>query len=323
LTTVILKLVKQTKNNQLEINDSQPSAKKLFGIGLSMGAADLVPGVSGGTIAFIFGIYENLLEAIKTLTSTTLRYLYRFNLKAAWNSVPFTFIIPVLAGISVAILSLSNAVTFLLDTYPTMLWSVFFGLVFASIFIVHKRVVSWSLSRFTSLLIGMSVTFFIAGFSATVTEPHAIVLFGTGFIAFSAMILPGISGSLIMVLLGMYEYVIRAISNFDVVSLTFVALGGIFGLAILSRLISWSLKNYHDITVAFLIGLMMGSLRRIWPWKEPLQVNDASEAYLQANVLPQLTTDFGVNVCLILLAIVFVVVLERRTHKERDTSPRV
>jgi putative membrane protein len=309
---VILKLViqshKQSKTNK-------PSKKKLFGIGLTMGTADLVPGVSGGTVAFIFGVYDRLLGAVKTFTSTTPQYVLRGKFRLSLQSIPFNFILPLLCGIAVALLTLSNLMSYLLETYPVMIWSVFFGLVSASIYIVSRRVSRWCTSRIASFICGAIVTFILAGATVAVINPNALAYFSTGFIAFSAMILPGISGSLIMVLLGMYGNVIDALSSRDIATLSLVALGGICGLALLSRIITWLLASYHDMTIAFLIGLMTGSLRKIWPWKVELENNDTVGAYIQSNVLPNFDIELFLSVSLIIFSAATVILIDRKYSK--------
>jgi len=246
-----------------------------------MGLADLVPGVSGGTIAFLYGIYDELLYSIKHLTSTTLRLLLQGNVVGAWRSIPFGFLVPVFVGIVVAIFGLSSVVSHLLDTQPVLLWSFFFGLVISSALIIAKRIKRWNGHLFGWVAVGALLTYLIVGFSSTQATNHSpLALFLTGAVAFCAMILPGISGSLIMLILGQYEHVIDSVSTREVGTLVFLGLGGVVGLAFFARLLSWLLKHHHAAMLAFLIGMMLGSLRKLWPWQTVAGPEETSALYM-------------------------------------------
>lgn len=287
-----------------------------------MGAADLVPGVSGGTVAFLMGIYEELILSIKRITGSTLKLLAQGNIRKAWQSVPFSFFIPLGLGVLLAIFTLAPGLTFLLDTYPVYLYSVFFGLVSASVIVVAQRVSSWRTSEVIALLIGAIGVFFIIGITPSELPATPLIFFLTGLIAFCAMILPGISGSLIMLIIGSYAVVLSAVAQRDFGLLVYLIIGGILSLALLSRVLYVALRSFHNITIAFLVGMMLGSLRKIWPWKEYSGATETSQAYLYSNVIPSL--DSNALLALVLAIISFVCVFSLRNkgviydHKTMD-----
>ncbi len=268
--------------------------------GFSMGLADLVPGVSGGTIAFLYGIYDELLFSIKQATGTFLKLLIRGHFKAAWKVLPISFLLPLIGSIVVTIFAFSNLVTYLLDNHTILIWSLFFGLVIGSVYVISKRVDKWNLGRMSLLMLGAIATFAIIGLSPISGNASPIAIFLTGMVAFCAMILPGISGSLIMVILGQYKIVINAVSDRDFGLLIFLAVGGAFGLALFSRLLIWLLKHYHGATIAFLIGMMIGSLRKVWPWQEQEQM-----------VLPDFELAFIASLTVMIIGFLIVWYLER------------
>ena len=291
-----------------------------------MGAADLVPGVSGGTIAFIFGIYEELIHSIKTLSGEFLRLGLRGKIKEAWDLIPFGFLIPLGLGLVTAVLSLSNLLSYLLHTYPSFLWSFFFGLVIASAWLVRKRVVTWDLHDLLAMAVTTVATYFLVGAVPVETPNTLLALFLSGAVAICAMILPGISGSFLLVIMGKYEQVLQAISNRDLVSIAVFGLGAVFGLALFSRVLSWLFAKHHDISIAILTGFMIGSLRKIWPWKEIIstRINSHGEVVplLERNILPQ-SLDGAVLLCLVLAAVGFMamIILEKwQATKEQTTD---
>ena len=252
----------------LKSNDKKIHARvRLFFTGFTMGLVDLIPGVSGGTIAFLFGIYDELLYSIKVMSGQVPRLLLQGKFRAAYQAIPFSFLLPLVLGIALAIFSLVQIVTFFLENYPVQVWAVFFGLVVGSVLVVSKRVALWNVNRWLLLFAGFLLTYLVLGLPVMNTEATPLVLFATGAIAILAMILPGISGSLIMVILGQYEAVIGAVAERNIMKMFFFASGAILGLALFARLLSWLLRNYHSAVIAFLIGVMIGSLRRIWPWQ--------------------------------------------------------
>lgn len=239
---------------------------RLFFTGFMMGAADIVPGVSGGTMAFIMGVYENLIDGIKSFDLTALRLVLKRDFKGLFTHIPFRFLIALGLGILVAIVALSNVLGHAIETSPTYVFAFFGGLVLASILSIGLKI-EWSLSALIAIMIGAVFAFWLVGLEALNPEnvSHALpVLFVSGMIAICAMILPGISGSFILLILGQYEFVLNAVRNRDIVSLIAVAAGCVIGIMIFARILSWLLKHYWNLTIALLTGFMIGSLRRVW-----------------------------------------------------------
>ena len=235
--------------------------------GFCMGAADIVPGVSGGTMAFILGIYQELLNSIKSADSHLLRLLLKLRFREASNYFPWRFLAAVGAGIFMAILTLAKVLETQLETNPTKVWSFFFGLVLASIFTVARSIKGWKPSLILIAAISCLVSYSILGVTPTTTPETTWFLFLSGAIAINAMILPGISGAYILVLLGKYKYILSAVNSRDILTLAIVLAGAAIGLTTFVRLLSWLLDKYRNITMTLLTGLMIGSLRRLWPWK--------------------------------------------------------
>ena len=233
-----------------------------------MGAADIVPGVSGGTMAFILGIYQELLNSIKSADSHLVRLLLKLKFRAASNYFPWRFLAAVGAGIFIAILTLAKVLETQLETNPTKVWSFFFGLVLASIFTIARSIKGWKPSLILVAAISCLVSYSILGITPTTTPETTWFLFLSGAIAINAMILPGISGAYILVLLGKYKYILSAVNSRDILTLAIVLAGAAIGLTTFVRLLSWLLDKYRDMTMTLLTGLMLGSLRRLWPWKD-------------------------------------------------------
>lgn len=259
--------------------------------GFAMGAADVVPGVSGGTMAFILGIYEELINSIKNLLNPqAFQLALRFKIIQALEVLPWKFLLAVGVGILAAIFSLAPYLEWMLINKPELLWSFFFGLVAASIYTVSRRVSRWGAGAIGAVIIGAIAAYIIVGLVPTETPNTWWFLFISGFIAICAMILPGISGSFVLVLLGKYQYVLSAVNNRDFVTLFLVAAGAGVGIVSFAQVLSWLFKRYHDLTVAVLIGLMAGSLRKIWPWKETIrEIIDRHGVPVpveQVNILP-------------------------------------
>lgn len=237
--------------------------------GMAMGASDIVPGVSGGTMALILGIYEELIDSIRMVGQPEFfRAVLKFRIKDALNILNWQFMAAVALGIGLAILTLSHLLEQLLVNQPVYLWSFFFGLVLASILTVSSRIKRWTPALGVLLIAGTVAAFLIVGLVPARTPETWWFLFLSGALAICAMILPGISGAFILVLLGKYEYVLSAVNNRDIFTLALVAAGVVVGLVTFAQILSWLFKKYHDSTVAFLIGLMIGSLRKVWPWKK-------------------------------------------------------
>lgn len=262
----------------------------LFLKGVAMGSADVVPGVSGGTIAFITGIYETLLNSIKSVDLVALNYLKKFQIKALWEHVNGNFLIVLVAGIATSFLSLSKVITYLLEAHPIQLWSFFFGLIVISALMVLREIKQWNVSVFIAIIIGVAVAYFITAAVPAETPDEPWFLFIVGAIAICAMILPGISGSFIVLLFGKYEYMMNALNERRIVDLLIFAAGCAVGILSFARVISWLFKKYHNVTVGVLSGFMIGALNKVWPWKETIETyldrhGEAKPLY-DVNILP-------------------------------------
>ncbi|MFV0290329.1 MAG: DUF368 domain-containing protein [Mangrovibacterium sp.] len=258
--------------------------------GVGMGAADVVPGVSGGTIAFISGIYEELLNSIKAVNYSNLKLLLAGKFKSFWSAVNANFLVALLSGIAFSLLSLAKLMTYLLDYHPILIWSFFFGLIVASAIYVAKDIKQWNLITIVSALLGAFVAYIITTIAPAEPNTSYFFIFISGAIAICAMILPGISGSFILLLLGMYKFIISALSDFKIAVIATFATGAGIGLICFSNVLSWLLKKYFDYTIALLAGFMIGSLNKIWPWKEVVETfvdrHGEIKPLLEQNILP-------------------------------------
>ena len=239
--------------------------------GMAMGAADVVPGVSGGTIAFISGIYEELLGTISNVNLKLLTTLRKEGIKAAWKQLNGNFMLALFLGIAISIFSLAKVLKWLLENEPILLWSFFFGLVLASVIYVGKQIRKWNFLAIFFLVAGAGLAYYITTLNPMVSENSSPwFLFLAGALAICAMILPGISGAFILVLLGAYKSVLQAVNDRDIFTIAVVGLGAIVGLLSFSRILKWLFAKYKDLTLAVLTGFIIGSLNKIWPWKETL-----------------------------------------------------
>lgn len=239
--------------------------------GIAMGAADVVPGVSGGTIAFITGIYEELINSIKSINAEALKKLFKEGFGSFWNHINGTFLVVLFAGIITSVLSLAKGINYLLENQPVLVWSFFFGLIVASAWIIGRSIDRWTKGRIGGLVIGALIAYYITIVSPAHTSEAGWFVFLSGAIAICAMILPGISGSFILLLLGKYKYIIESLSEVRIdVILLFVA-GCFIGLLSFARLLSWMFKHYKNLTIAILTGFMIGSLNKVWPWKQTVE----------------------------------------------------
>ena len=239
--------------------------------GMAMGAADVVPGVSGGTIAFISGIYEELLGSISNVNFDLLKILKQDGFKAAWKEVNGNFLLSLFIGIFVSIVSLAKAIKYLLENEPVLLWSFFFGLVLASVIYIAKQITKWNFVAILALILGSFLAYYITTLNPLVSENSSILfMFIAGAIAICAMILPGISGAFILVLLGAYKPVLAAVNDRDYKTVAAVGFGAIIGLLAFSKVLKWLFTHYKNYTLAVLTGFIIGSLNKIWPWKETL-----------------------------------------------------
>ncbi|WP_079201129.1 DUF368 domain-containing protein [Pseudomonas sp. CC6-YY-74] len=261
----------------------------LFAKGIAMGAADVVPGVSGGTVAFISGIYDELLRSIAGVPAA-LSLLLRGRVLAAWQAANATFLLVLLAGILTSVLSLARVITFLLAEHPIPVWSFFFGLILVSSHLVAREIQRWNWSRFVSFTVGAAFAYWITVAAPMQWGTDSLSIFFAGSIAICAMILPGISGSFILLLLGLYPFILGAVKGLDVNVLALFASGCLVGVVSFAGLLRWLLLRWRDLTLALLTGLMLGSLNKLWPWKETLTWHADSHGQqvplLQANLLP-------------------------------------
>jgi putative membrane protein len=299
--------------------NSLKSAFLLMLKGLCMGAADTVPGVSGGTIALITGIYEDLLTAIKSANAKMVAGILRFDLKGALSELHLRFILSLFLGIGIAILSLARLMSYLLANHAMLTWSLFFGLIAASIWVVGKQVEKWTMGTGISFLAGAGAAFVIVNLMPTSTPEDLWFIFLSGVVAICAMILPGLSGAFILLILGKYEFIIDTLKNpflADNIQIIMVFLAGCaVGLAGFARFLKLLLMKYHSLTLAFLTGLMFGSMRKIWPWKETLEtamIHGKLRVLRERNIWPQaIDSDLAFAVCLIITGFIFVLALER------------
>jgi len=300
--------------------------------GCAMGSADVVPGVSGGTMAFILGIYEELIANIRMVVRPAFwRPLVRGHLREAFSVADVPFLAAVLAGILFAVFTLARVLSWLLENRPVLVWSFFFGLVLASVVVVARRVSRWDFRLAAACAAGAVGAFFLVGAVPAQTPEALWFIFLSGVVAVCAMILPGISGAFILVLLGKYEYVLAAVNERNVAVLAVLVLGGLVGIVSFAQLLGWLFRRFRDPTVAVLIGLLIGSLRKIWPWKEvPALTPGASGVPLPAeevNVLPPLLVDGVFNaeivwaVLLALAGLLLVVGLDLVARRKEGRPP--
>ena len=257
--------------------------------GMAMGAADVVPGVSGGTIAFISGIYEELISTISGVNPSLLSTWKNDGFSAMWKELNGNFILALFSGILISIFTVMRLANYLLENHPVLIWSFFFGLVVASIWFVAKQIPKWNFKVIIALIIGAAVAFYIVSLPPLAANSSYLFLFFAGAIAVCAMILPGISGAFILVLLGAYKSVTEAAHDFDIKTLGVIGLGAIFGLLTFSKVLKWLFVHYSSITLAVLTGFIAGSLNKIWPWKEVLEkavYGDKEVVLREASVLP-------------------------------------
>lgn len=258
--------------------------------GCAMGAADVVPGVSGGTIAFITGIYEELINSIKSIDLHALKLLFTLNFAGFWKKINGSFLISVIGGIAISIFSLAKLMTWLLEHHPIYIWSFFFGLIIASSVLVAKEIKKWNIFTIIALIAGACAAYTITVMTPASTPNTWWFIILSGAIAICAMILPGISGAFILLLLGKYTYILGAVSSLNIGIMLLFIIGAAAGIISFSHLLSWLLKNYHTLTVSLLTGFMIGSLNKVWPWKETLQTyidtHGVEKVLVETNVSP-------------------------------------
>lgn len=294
----------------------------LFFKGMGMGAADVVPGVSGGTIAFITGIYEELVSSIKSVDIKAFKLLVKFKFRLFWNKINGNFLLALFSGILFSIFSLAKLLEWLMASHPVLIWSFFFGLLIASAIVVIKKIRKWNAARVISLLAGIAIMYFITLFTPAETTNAYWYIFLTGAIAISAMVLPGISGAFILLILGKYQFILSAVSELDIPVLLVFGLGVISGLLSFANLLSWLFRRYHDLTISVMAGFIIGSLNKIWPWKETVSyivdTHGETVPLIQHNIMPHVyEARTGSDplvlpaVALMLAAFLIVIVLDR------------
>ncbi|MCC5935672.1 MAG: DUF368 domain-containing protein [Lunatimonas sp.] len=288
----------------------------LFLKGMAMGGADIVPGVSGGSIALVTKIYEKLLDSIRSIDMEAIYLLKSLEIRAFWKHVNGGFLLTLVLGILTSIFTLSRAITFLMENHAIPLWSFFCGLILISAIVILRDIRKWNLFAIVAIPLGTAIAYFITEIPPVATPETIWFTFLSGSIAICAMILPGISGSFILLILGQYEQILRAVNEKDILTLGVFAVGCIVGILSFSRLISWLLKRFHAITLAFLSGFMLGSINKIWPWKEVLSYRLSSSGeqkpFLTKNIWPhhyQLATGEEAHFLLAILAFLVGVVL--------------
>ncbi len=286
--------------------------------GICMGIADIIPGVSGGTMAFITGIYDNLIDSIRSFNMTFFKKLLKFDVVGAIAEAHLKFLLPLLFGIVAAMVSIANIIHHLLRDYPVLVWSLFFGLIAASIIVVGKRVGEFNFKNIAAGVAGAVFSFVLVGLIPVTTPDTLWFVFFCACISICAMILPGISGAFILLLLGKYEYITGALRNPAVpenaaVLVAFVC-GCAVGISMFSRVLHYFLEKYHAITVSVLTGFMAGAMRKIWPWKEVLDsvvIRGKTHVLSEANVLPPaVDSDLAAAVLLMVAGFAVVIILE-------------
>ena len=289
----------------------------LFFKGVGMGTADIVPGVSGGTIAFITGIYEALLTAIASINSRLVLQVLRLNLKQALAGLHLRFLVTLVCGIALAVISTSHLMHYLLTEHAVQTWSVFFGLITASILVVAHSI-NKRFTTFPALILGAILAYGITGLIPLYTPEEPWFIFFSGMIAICAMILPGLSGSFILLILGKYAFITAALRNpvnpDNLETILIFISGCLVGILGFSRILRYGLARWHDYTLALLTGIMLGSMRKVWPWKITLEsqiIRGKEHVLREENVWPLLDFEFGIALLLMLTGFMLVMLLDK------------
>ena len=277
----------------------------LFFKGVFMGIADAMPGISGGTIALLVGIYE---ELVNTISRLNLRIISEFKIRdfnSFWKKINGNFLITLILGISISLISFVKVSASLLENYPLFVWSFFLGLIFATIYVIFKLINKWYLTNFIILFFCIFFSVYISSFTVDVTnEISLLYIFMSGIIASSAMILPGISGSLVLVILGVYTYMIKSLDNLELVVIFTFIFGSLIGLLSFSKILKYLFKNYRDLTYTMMLGLVIGSIEKAWPWNKELAVE-----------ISNLNMFFSIS--LVIFGLIIVLLVER-SKKQND-----
>ena len=277
----------------------------LFFKGVFMGIADAMPGISGGTIALLVGIYE---ELVNTISRLNLRIISEFKIRdfnSFWKKINGNFLITLILGISISLISFVKVSASLLENYPLFVWSFFLGLIFATIYVIFKLINKWYLTNFIILFFCIFFSVYISSFTVDVTNEISLpYIFISGIIASSAMILPGISGSLVLVILGVYTYMIKSLDNLELVVIFTFLSGSLIGLLSFSKILKYLFKNYRDLTYTIMLGLVIGSIEKAWPWNKELAVE-----------ISNLNMFFSIS--LVIFGLIIVLLVER-SKKQND-----
>lgn len=291
--------------------------------GIAMGAADAVPGVSGGTIAFISGIYEELISAISGINLSLFTTLKKEGFSAFWKQLNGNFLLALFIGILTSFVSFMRLAKYLIEVYPILIWSFFFGLIVASVFFVGKQITKWNLATIIAFAIGAFAAYYVSQLPSMADNDSAWFLFFAGALAICAMILPGISGAFILVILGAYKTLSDALHDFDLKKIAIFAIGALVGLLSFSHVLKWLFKNYHNVTLALLTGFIFGSLNKIWPWKKVLTWRMDAEG-IETPLVEKSISPFNYDgdpqlifaICLMLVGLLTIFILERIGDKK-------
>ncbi|MFO7828333.1 MAG: DUF368 domain-containing protein [Bacteroidales bacterium] len=245
--------------------------------GFAMGAANVIPGVSGGTIALITGIFERIINAIKSFNGTAIRLLFKGKIKELIRHTDFYFLVSVFMGMIASVITLARLLEFLFSSYPVYIWAFFFGLILASVYFVGRTIHKWNITIIIVFIVATAVAFSVTFLNPATENDSFFYLVICGVVAICSMILPGLSGSFILILMGNYELVmIQAVNNAQIEILFPVIIGAVIGLIAFSHILSWVYKKFKDHTIAILTGFILGSLSILWPWKDEIyRVNEA------------------------------------------------
>ncbi len=290
--------------------------------GMAMGAANVVPGVSGGTIALITGVFERLINAIKSFDLKAVQLLLKGKLKDFAAHIDLWFLISLFTGVGIAIISLAKLFKYLFEAYPIYIWAFFFGLVLASIYFVGKTVKKWNISSIITLILGCAIAVIVSVLTPASEDSSMIYLFICGIVAICSMIIPGLSGSFVLILMGNYQLVmINAVSDLNIKILLPVVAGAGIGLIGFSHFLSWLLKKYHNQTIAMLTGFITGSLGILWPWKETITetFGDKVKTVGYNWSMPEINNEFFVALFFIILGIAAIWITETLGSKKSES----
>ncbi len=299
--------------------------------GFAMGTANVIPGVSGGTIALITGIFERMIHSLKSFNFSTLKLLFKGDIKTFVSNTDLKFLSIVLLGVLVSVFTVAKLLSFLFLNYPIFIWSFFFGLIIASIWLVGKTITSYQWHVILFLILGTVIAASITILSPARENDSFFYLVLCGVIAVCSMILPGISGSFVLVLMGNYELVLRSITEINVINLLAIGIGCLIGLPAFSHLLSWLYKTYKNQTLAVLTGFIAGSLAVIWPWKNSFNMHNelissnrfgalatSDKVFSYERILPEIDWIFFVSIALVIIGFLCIYFLEKKATKHSN-----